>query len=86
MVTSGLDGWSPPRNPATGAPGFGGAWEIRGTELGLQIYLPLQFSTVRIGQKFFPILFLPKDMDEMEALTKRLFKAKTREEMKPKPL
>jgi hypothetical protein len=41
----------------------------RGTELGLQVYSP---------QKNFPALYAAKDKDETQALTKGLFKEKTR--------
>lgn len=60
-----------------------GARQTQGTELGLQVYLRRQLSTQELGQKFFRILFLPKDGDEIEALTKRFFKAKTREKLLP---
>jgi hypothetical protein len=44
----------------------------RGTELGLQVYS---------SKKFFPALYAAKDKDETQALTRGLFKEKTREKI-----
>jgi len=49
-----------------------GHHSIRSTELGLQVYSP---------KKFFSGLYAAKDRDETQALTKGLYKERTREKI-----
>jgi hypothetical protein len=44
---------------------------------------PCDLVLSRWDKSFCQIVFLPKDMDEIEALTKGLFKARTRVTMMP---
>ena len=70
--------------PNTEISGFGGNPENSGYRTRLiDLLAPSNSVLQRWDKSFCQILFLPKDMDEIEALTKGLFKAKTREKIMP---
>ena len=62
---------------------------LQGTELGLQVYLPLFCYPCPIiprTKKFPGVLYLPKEISEVEALIGVPPKAKTRENVRPQRL
>jgi hypothetical protein len=70
--------------PNTEISGFGGIPENSGYRTRLTDLLAHSKSVLQREDRIFcQTLFLPKDMDEIEALTKGLFKAKTREKIMP---